>query len=142
MQPIVLAAGRGAGNTHALATWVKGGAPLDGFPYWTRVLVVPEENTGFTREQFDLDFDQVLSLAEFQRKSHFVPWDRVEFALDGVEHLLANALHLPKLPSVMAIWGQHELAQPFIREHTPEPVPELTDEEIIGRLIGPADSRG
>ena len=51
--PLVYAAGRQAGKTTMALDWVKQGVRTDGYPGWTRVLVVPTHaQLDIIRKQF------------------------------------------------------------------------------------------
>jgi len=62
----VFAGGLGSGKTTAAVQWVAGGTATDGFPGWTRVLVVATERQAHhLRGQHDLATYRVLSLAQW-----------------------------------------------------------------------------
>lgn len=119
---IVIADHRQTGRTTHLAAWLIWGHEIEGWPGWSRVLVVLDEQrvrslmhewcTEGTelhglhlalRDRFTPSYGKlIITLSELRGLRGVDP--RIEIALDDAEAVLAHALH-GRLPAVLAITG-------------------------------------
>lgn len=117
--PKVVVGLRGSGRTHALIEWLCHGEPIDGWPRWSRLLVVadPQTVTRLPREFPDLQhrlhglgtggLGKLVVYAGEVERIRGVDTRLLEVAVDDAEYLLGHpGLQVLPRPSVIAITGE------------------------------------
>lgn len=91
----VLLAGRAEGKTTAALEWVRGGAGVYKYPFWSRVLIVPNihevmrlKDSGAWVEIEDFDH-RVYSFKEFYQNPNFRS-ERTEYRIDNLDMVLRS----------------------------------------------------
>lgn len=98
----VIVSGRQAGKTYALVQWVKEGEQTDSYPGWSRVILTHSIlEAARLRADYDLDYRQVFSVAEWQ-KAH-LGRKLVEIGVDNADLVLAA--HIGQTPRQITITG-------------------------------------
>lgn len=101
----------GFGKTARLLAWVQAGRPLDRYPFWSRVIIVPSlkqaEELRKTLKTLRPDLDTyrwVFDYGEWYMAR--VGARDVEIAVDNVEALVRNAIGSPGSVVRVAIRGE------------------------------------
>lgn len=83
---------RGGGKSTELAEWVKEGSRVSWYPYWDRIILVPNlKQEEFMRNEFKLDPKQVFCLRSWRERSVSFWPDRVpEIGIDNVDMILRD----------------------------------------------------
>jgi hypothetical protein len=132
---IVVVGERQTGRTSALLRWLIGGHPVDGWPGWSRVLVVPaatripqmlidySELQHAMRRRFEPAFGKLLiSMHELSHVRRIAD-PGVSFAIDDADQIIAYSLSIT--PAVVSICGT-----PTDPDDPIEPGPPDDDESI------------
>ena len=102
---MTMARGRRAGKTHDLIQWVKQGEKMETYPGWSRVILTHSlQEAQRLRTEFDVDYRQVFSVAEW--RSARLGNRPVEVALDNADLVLAEVLG--QMPRIIAVTGWQE----------------------------------
>lgn len=131
--PTLYAGPKGNGKTTTLLAWLFGGERVDGYPGWSRVLLVPgpgvehveelkpafkamaeakaESEDVETPEWAELDFaHRVYTVAEWQKAGNLVP--DTELAIDGIDRIPWRLEEMRGTVVMMAMWDEVDVRDP------------------------------
>lgn len=87
---------RGQGKTQAAIDWLSGGYAIDSFPWWSRILLVPDQGQkNWIVQHYGLKKDQTMiySFEEWKNTKARGTKLGLEVAIDNVDMLLNGMLH-------------------------------------------------